>query len=143
MLSRNRTGQGRGRKLFQDKVLTSCNGDSILPGLHSRDPALAADVKWVPDNYSVRLDPEDVANKKTLCVEVTDGFRLLGQPAGSPAFADTFFTNKVAEVSAEIGVLAAKIPDLHTRMKIYAQCLANKLTYPPSGRQHHTQSYSA
>ena len=137
-------GKGGDGNWFKTRVLTSCNGESILADLQHRDPDLAADVEWVLDNYSVRPDPEDVAKEKTLRVEVTDGFRLLGQPVGSPAFADTFFADKVAgrgRLSGNRGSCGQNPRPAHTDENL--RSVLGQQAYPPSGRRHHAQPYGA
>ena len=46
-----------------------------------------------------------------------------------PPWPARWFGGLVSDVTAELGLLSEKIPDLHTRLKIFAQYSANKLTH--------------
>ena len=72
------------------RILTSCNGSSILPALHSSNPALASSISSAIAKYSVSSTTNN-STTTTTPVEVTDGLRVLGAPVGSDSFATSFF----------------------------------------------------
>jgi len=62
-------------------------------------------------------------------VELTSGFRLLGSPVGSASFAKHFFVKQIKIVSDNTQHLAANVPDLHTRLRLFSQCVIQKLPH--------------
>jgi hypothetical protein len=79
------------------RTLTSCNGTSILPALTTHDPQLALSISNSIASFSTTPHP----TKKTapdIPVELTTGFRLLGQPVGSATFATEFFDRRIDDV---------------------------------------------
>ena len=64
------------------RILTSCNGSSTLPLLHTVNPTLATSISTTIAEFSTRPHPTD-KSAPPLPVELTTGFRLLGQPVGS------------------------------------------------------------
>jgi len=113
--------------IYKNRILTSTNGASILEGLADVNPSLAAEISNTIDEFSVRKDTIDPAI--THSVELTTGFRLLGTPVGSPAFALEFFNEQLAEVKANVAALNDGITDLQTRLRIFTQCTIQKLPH--------------
>ncbi|KAL7546606.1 hypothetical protein ACHAWF_009936, partial [Thalassiosira exigua] len=70
------------------RILTSCDGESIIDRLREKDPALADSVANTIAKYSRRPTKHDPG--ETEPVELVDGHRLLGSPVGSPDFAEDF-----------------------------------------------------
>jgi hypothetical protein len=79
------------------RILTSCNGTSTLPLLHTTNPTLA---KSISDTIAEFSTQPHSTNKSVLAlsVELTTGFHLLGQPIGSPVFATEFFSSRVLAI---------------------------------------------
>ena len=112
---------------FKTRILTSCNGQSILTELESIDSALAAQVRTTIAMYSA--DPPSVKDGPTTPIELTSGFRLLGTPVGSPKFAQEFFNERLADVEKSVSLLHTHVPDLQTRLRIFTQCTIQKLPH--------------
>lgn len=64
-----------------------------------------------------------------LPVELTTGFRLLGQPVGSPTFATEFFTSSITAVKESLASLSTSITDKQTKLRIFSQCLLQCLPH--------------
>jgi hypothetical protein len=62
-------------------------------------------------------------------VELTDGFRLLGTPVGSSTFANNFYDQQITTVNSTLSSLENNITDIHTRMKLFTQCILQKLPH--------------
>jgi hypothetical protein len=96
--------QSRGARLgcfvnrFKTRILTSCNGTSILPLLSSRNQALATSLSDTIAQFFVTPHPTDTT-APPVPVELTSGCRLLGHPVGLAAFATEFFSSRIAAVS--------------------------------------------
>ena len=105
----------------------SCNGASILPALRLHDAALHSDVAWTIANFSKQKGATPDAPDRP--VELTSGFRLLGTPVGSSEYTASFFDDQLQSLRADIDSLHANIADLHTRLKLFAQCTAQRLPH--------------
>ena len=79
------------------RVLTSCNGTSILPALTTHDPPLAHSISNSISQFLTTPHPTD-KTAPDISVELTTGFRLLGQPVGSATFAPDFFDRRIDDV---------------------------------------------
>jgi hypothetical protein len=73
------------------RILTSCNGTSTLPLLHTTNPPLAQSITNTIAEFSTKPHPTN-KSAPVLLVELTTGFRLLGQPVGSTTFAKEFLS---------------------------------------------------
>jgi len=62
-------------------------------------------------------------------VELTTGFRLLGQPIGSATFASDFFDRRIDGVKKIITSLLDNITDQQTRLRLFSQCIIQKLPH--------------
>jgi hypothetical protein len=62
-------------------------------------------------------------------VELTTGFRLLGQPVGSATFATEFFDHHIDDVKKNITSLLDNITDQQTRLRLFSQCIIQKLPH--------------
>ncbi len=129
--------QSRGTRLgcfvnrFKTRILTSCNGTSILPLLLSRNQALATSLSDTIAQFSVTPHPTDTT-APPVPVELTSGCRLLGHPVGSAAFATEFFSSRIAAVKRDIVSLHDNISNLQTRLRLFSQCTLQKLPHPPA-----------
>ena len=83
------------------RVLTSCNGTSILPTLTIHDPLLAQSLSTSIASFSTTPHPTN-KSAPDIPVELTTGFRLLGQPVGSATFASKFFHRRIDDVKKNI-----------------------------------------
>jgi hypothetical protein len=79
------------------RVLTSCNGTSILPALTTHDSPLVHSISNSISSFSTKPHPTD-KTAPDIPVELTTGFRLLGQPVGSATFASNFFDRRIDDV---------------------------------------------
>ena len=97
------------------RVLTSCNRTSILPTLSIHNPPLARSLSTSIASFSTTPHP---TNKTALDipVELTTGFRLLGQPVGSATFASDFFACRIDDVKKNITSLLDNITNQQTRL---------------------------
>ena len=102
------------------RIQTSCSGESVIPTIRLTNPNLADEVEATIASYSVKPGPTP---NTTVPVELTSGFRLLGTPVGSNAFALEFFKSKIQEVEDQLTLLHTSVPDLQTRLRIFAQCI--------------------
>jgi hypothetical protein len=120
-------GKSRGCFLNPQKtrILTSCSGESILPSLASLNPTLAHDILSTISKYSI----EKHKDGRSTAAELTNGFRLLGTPVGSASFARDFYDEQLKTTDDEAKKLTERIPDLHTRLKLFSQCTINKLPH--------------
>ena len=107
------------------RILTSCSGESILPSLNLTNLSLARDIHDTISKYSITTKSDGSSTP----IEITDGFRLLGTPVGSTAFAHTFYDEQLKITETEARQLTERIPDLHTRLKLFAQYTINKLPH--------------
>jgi hypothetical protein len=110
------------------RILTSCDGSSTLPLLHTVNPTLATSISATIAEFSTRPHPTD-KSAPPLPVELTTGFRLLGQPVGSASFATTFFSSCISNVKENISSLTTSITDEQTQLRLFSQCLIQKLPH--------------
>lgn len=109
------------------RILTSCNGHSILPSLSRTNASLAIQVKTAIANYSNKPNP--IPHQPPIPVEITDGYRLLGIPVGSPSFARQFLIQRANDIRADIQSLHQTFPDLHTRLRLLTQCIIPRFSH--------------
>jgi hypothetical protein len=107
----------------KSRILTSCNGTSILPKLSETNPSEAADIAYAINKYSTAKTATS-----TIGIELTDGFRLLGTPVGSPTFADSFFQEQLNTIF-KLTNLNSQITDHQTRTKLFTTCILQKLPH--------------
>ena len=112
---------------YKTRILTSCNGQSIIPDLAAHDLEVASSLKSALELYS--QEKPEIPGNDPIPVELTEGFIYLGSPVGSPSFANRYFRERVAAVQSEATLLAANIPDLQSRLRIFHQCTINKLPF--------------
>ena len=126
---------------FKTRILTSVTGESILPDLYITNPTLAAQIELTINTFSQAATPTSTEHPTGTCgVEVTTGFRLLGTPVGSASFAATFFEQQVEEVRTMVASLESSIPDLQTRLRMFSQCIIQKLPHLLGADVMHHQS---
>ena len=130
-------GKPRGCNINPQKsrILTSCNGTSILEQLHLSNPTLANDLKQSIDTYS---NTKSSRSSETLGVELTDGFRLLGTPVGSSTFAAKFFDEQLNSVRKQLYTHRQHHRPSHTTKTL--QHLHAPKTSPSPRSRHHSQS---
>ena len=75
---------------MKTRILTSTSGHSPLPDLHEINPTLTTSISDAISKYSTKSNNIDILGPP-LPAEITNGFRLLGSPVGSPAFAREYF----------------------------------------------------
>jgi hypothetical protein len=63
---------------YKTRILTSCNGTSIIQTLRSHNPTLAQELEETINKFSIKQDKNNI----DIPVELTQGFRLLGTPVG-------------------------------------------------------------
>ena len=107
---------------LKTRILTSCSGESILPSL---DEQTAASVNRTIARYSIEQNRDD----STSPVELTSGFRLLGTPVGSQAFAREYYFAQIETVSTSLSSMLNAITDTQTRLKLFTQCTSQKLPH--------------
>ncbi|KAL7553176.1 hypothetical protein ACHAWF_017394, partial [Thalassiosira exigua] len=112
---------------LKGRLQTSCLGRPIDPILRPLDPTLADDIAWTIGEFSCKKGRPGTDER--VPYEVTEGQRLLGAPVGSSKFARKFCEGRVEEAAAEANMLTANVPDLQTRMRLFAQCTTQKLPY--------------
>ena len=110
------------------RILTSCNGTSILPALTTHDPQLALSISNSIASFSTTPHPTE-KTAPDIPVELTTGFRLLGQPVGSATFATEFFGRRIHDVKKNITSLLDNITDQQTRLRLFSQCIIQKLPH--------------
>jgi hypothetical protein len=97
------------------RILTSCNGTSTLPLLHTTNPILAKSISDTIAEFSTQPHPTG-KSAPALPVELTTGFRLLSQPVGSPMFANKFFSSHVSAIKDCLSTLSTSITDKQTKL---------------------------
>ena len=97
------------------KIMPTCSGESIIPRLNNINPALAEEVHATITAHSAG--------------ESKDGCCLLGRPIGSQDFAIEFLEKKADEVRDAVNTVLANLPDPHTCLRLYTQCLLQKLPH--------------
>jgi hypothetical protein len=83
------------------RVLTSCNGTSILSTLTIHNPLLAQSLSTSIASFSTTPHPTG-KSAPDIPVELITGFRLLGQPIGSATFASEFFHRHIDDIKKKI-----------------------------------------
>jgi len=109
---------------FKTRILTSCNGESILPRLHLSNPSLASTIERTIATYSITKNNDDTTSP----VERLMGSGY-GTPIGSPAFATKYYNQQLRNVEAATEALTKNITDLHMRLKLFTTCTVNKLPH--------------
>ena len=110
------------------RILTSCDGSSILPRLSTHNPTLATSLSNTIARFSITSHPTDTA-APPVPVELTSGCRLLGHPVGSAAFATDFFASRITAIQRDIDSLHTNICDLQTRLRLFSQCTLQKIPH--------------
>ena len=113
---------------MKTRILTSTSGRSPLDSLAILNPTLATSISNTIANYSTKPNTTD-RDGPAIPVELTQGFRLLGSPIGSPDFANEFFDQQLISVQEAISLMTATITDPHTKLRLFAQCLIQKLPH--------------
>jgi hypothetical protein len=108
------------------RVLTSCNGTSILPTLTTQAPPLARSLSTSIASFSTTPHPTN-KTAPDIPVELTSGFRLLGKLVGSATFASNFFDLCIADVRRNITSLFENISSQQNRLRLFSQCIIQKL----------------
>ena len=123
----DKLGQSRGCFVnpHKTRILTSCLGTSPLPDLAENNPQLASDIEQTIAKYSTKVSQDG----STTPVELTSGFRLLGTPIGSAYFAQQFYDEQLKEMEMVTHSINTQVPDLHTRLKLFTQCISQKLPH--------------
>ena len=103
--------------VHKTRILTSTYRASIIPRLAEVNPSLAIGIKATIAEFLERKNPID--GKKTIPVELMEGFCLLGTPVGSPRFAQEFFEERLAEVRQKVKALEKGVPNLQTCLRIF------------------------
>ncbi len=109
-------------------ILTSISGHSPIPDLHHINPTLANTISDTISKYSTRPNDIDILGPP-LPAEFITGFRLLGSPAGSPAFAREYFNTQLIDIQTCITTMSNAITDQHTRPRLFSQCLIQKIPH--------------
>jgi hypothetical protein len=115
-------------KLLKKRILTSCNGTSPLPLLHTINLTLSTAISTTIAEFSTCPHPTD-KSAPAIPVELTTGFRLLGHPVGSSTFATKFFTAQVDNIKECITSMTHSITDEQTQLHLFSQCLLQKLPH--------------
>jgi len=112
---------------FKTRILTSTNGTSPIPSIRLANPSLADELQAAINTYSITAgtNPTD----PPIGVELLEGCRLLGAPVGSPKFAREFFYERVAATIIDANKITETVPDLQTRLRLFAQCTIHKLPH--------------
>jgi hypothetical protein len=112
------------------RILTSCNGTSTLPLIHSTNtnPTLAKPISDTIAEFSTQPHPTD-KSAPALPVELTTGFCLLGQPFGSPTFATEYFSSRVSAIKDCLSSLSTSITDEQAKLRLFSQCLLQQLPH--------------
>jgi hypothetical protein len=114
---------------MKTRILTSTSGHSPIPDLHHINPTLATTISDAISKYSTRPNNVDILGPP-LPAELTTGFRLLGSPVGSPAFAREYFNTQLIDIQTCITTMSNAITDRHTKLRLFSQCLTRR--YPTS-----------
>ena len=78
-------------------ILTSTSGNSALPDLLQLNPTLATSISDTISRYSTKANNINILGP-SLPDKLTTGFRLLGSPVGSPAFAREYFNTQLVDI---------------------------------------------
>lgn len=106
------------------RILTSCNGNSILPHLRDINPLLAQEIQETINTYSI-----EKSTSGPIGIELTSGFRLLGTPVGSPEFANAFLLESLEQAKKQYAKITTDVSDLQTRLKLFHSCTLQKLPH--------------
>ena len=107
---------------LKTRILTSCSGESILPKL---DQQTAETIERTIARFSIQQNKDDSYSP----VELTSGFRLLGTPVGSQAFAQEFYEEQIDTVTTSLMSMMQAIRDTQTQLKLFTQCMSQKLPH--------------
>lgn len=110
---------------LKTRILTSCSGNSILPVLHDSNHTSATQTENTIATYSIKQNKHDSLSP----VELTDGFRLSGTLVGSKLFPKAFYNEQLELVTSSLKSLEDLITDIHTRLKLFTQCVLQKLPH--------------
>ena len=113
---------------IKTRILTSTSGHSPIPDLHHINPTLATTISDAISKYSTRPNDVDILGPP-LPAELTTGFRLLGSPVGSPAFAREYFNTQLIDIQTCITTMSNAITDRHTKLRLFSQCLIQKIPH--------------
>jgi hypothetical protein len=122
----DRLGKSRGCHVHPHKtqILSSCSGSSIIPHIMEHNPQLATDLQDSILKYSTKPTLSGFNSP----VELTSGFRLLGTRNTSQVRILYDKQLKEIEMAAHL-ITSIQIPDLHTRLKLFTQCISQKLPH--------------
>jgi hypothetical protein len=107
---------------------TSCNWKFTLSLLQTKNLKLANAILATTAEFSTRLYPTN-KSAHPLPVELTTGFHLLGHPVESHTFAEEIFSSRINNVIDCITSLSHNITDKQTKLKLFSQCLLQKLPH--------------
>jgi hypothetical protein len=92
------------------RILTSTNGTSPIPTISITNPGLATDITKAIATFSTKTNKLNPSQPTP--VELTDGFRLLGIPVGSPSFVNDFINEKLLTIQQQSDTIHNFIFDL-------------------------------
>jgi hypothetical protein len=113
---------------MKTRILTSTSGHSSLPDLFHINHTLATSINKTISQYSTKPNDIDILGPP-LPAKLTTGFRLLGSPVGSPAFAREYFNTQLVEIQNCIAIMSTAITDPHTKLQLFSQCLIQKIPH--------------
>ena len=113
---------------MKTRILTSTSGQSPLSKIATVNPSLATSISDTITRYSTKPN-NTTRDGPAIPVELTKGFRLLGSPIGSPDFANEFFDEQLINVQEAISLMTTTIIDPHTKLRLFSQCLIQKLPH--------------
>ena len=113
---------------MKTRILTSTSGHSPLPDIHELNPTLATSISDAISKYSTKSNDINILGPP-LPAEITTGFRLLGSPVGSPAFAREYFNTQLVEIQSCITTMSTAITDRQTKLRLFSQCLIQKIPH--------------
>jgi hypothetical protein len=99
---------------MKTRILTSTSGHSPLPDLHELNATLATSISDAISKYSTKSNIDILG--PPLPAEITTGFRLLGSPVGSSAFAREYFNTQLMEIQSCITTMSTAITDRQTKL---------------------------
>ncbi len=101
---------------LKTRILTSCDGYSILLQPHKDSPGLTSEIEKTFGTYSITYNK--VTNKKLL-VELVDRFWFLGTPIGSHSFACEYYNKQISAVTTAMDNFTKNITDPYPPQTIY------------------------
>ena len=113
---------------MKTRILTSTSGHSPLNKLPNLETTLATSISITIAQYSLQLNKSN-HSAPLILAELTSGTRLLGSPVGSPTFAREFFNDQLSNVQTKITILSEAITDPQTKLRLFSQCLIQKLPH--------------